>query len=533
MTDNPKQVSGEVPASMFDLSQPTMAAPPKQVNFPLPRELRDQIYGYLLHHEYTEHSKYPESSTQDAGLPSSYKFHTSILAVNTQICEEATEVLRSNNFVQVTINRNIEEEDLKALEVPIVCDLTYRDNQFDHLRIDYKLAIRSKCDQERKFVVVRLGLVKFCKFLQHCLLRYLPLGPVVLHGREFKENDERQGIRASHRSCQFKSSIIMHDRIGNPLSMDTKRYLLEPFQNLIIGGQSMEINKILPERELAAFKLYVAPPVMNSLPMMWRSFELALEMKAEADQHVLTGHFTEASRLYRHILSTVGEASHREACGTMVLYVLCALVFVDTCLCMALIDLTSSQPMDAGRWLRYSQSVLGREDGIAQALFPDLKIDSVQVEVVYGRDVAIHWLSMLYGAARTESSGFFAATDYFEHKKKVRDIMTFINHAEIADYLDHDVKYLISLIPKNDGTAVEQTFDKSKLSIFQLPPVIFNFPLPDGWSKPVGWFGFLDREMYEDMLSKGRHGLGFSPSNDMNKKLEGRNEMKVGAFHCM
>ncbi|KAI7504305.1 hypothetical protein KC367_g1137 [Hortaea werneckii] len=504
MTDNPKQVSGEVPASMSDLSQPTMAAPPKQVNFPLPCELRDKIYGYLLRHEYTEHSKYPESSTQDAGLPSSYKFHTSILAVNNQIGKEATEVLRSNDFVQVTTNWYV-VSDLKALEVPIVCNLASRNQHFDHLRIDYELHVHSPkmlSDQERKLVVVRFGLMKLCSLLQFHILGVPPFGPVLPFGTGPKENRPRQIFRNLDDHYKITSAITVHDRVEKPLSTTTKRHLLEPFHNLIIGGQSIYINTILPEHELAAFKLFVAPPVMNSLPMMWRSFELAFEMKAVADRHVLIGHSTQARRLYRDISYTMRDIPRRKGSGTMVLGVLCALVSIDISLCLALIDLTMSRPMDAVNSLLSSQKILRDIRDVCQARFP--KIDSVEVKAISARRMAIQWLFIIFAAVGTQSPGpLECITHFFEEKKNVRDVMTLNNHAEVADYFDHNVNYLRSLMTENDGTAAEQPFDRSKLSIFQLPPVIFNFPLPDGWSKPVGWFGFLDREMYEDMLSKG------------------------------
>ena len=444
MTDNSTHVcGGEAPASTSDSPQPAVARPPKRVNFPLPRELRDQIYGYLLHHDYTEHSTYPETGSQDAGLPSSYKFHTSILAVNTQIGEEAEEVLRSNDFVQVTTTCPF-VTDLKAYEVPIVCDLASRNHHFDHMRIDYKLHVHSpkiSNDRERKFVVVRFGLAKLCRIIQSHLLLRPSHAPIVLHGTTPIENCQRHEEHA-----KIRSSIFVHDRVGKQLSAEKKRDLLEPFHDLIIGGQSMEVNKILSEHELSTFKLFVAPPVMNSLPMIWRSFEIALEMKAVADRHVLSGHFTKASRLYRHILSAVGAAARRERSDKVVLYVLCALVFVDTCLCLALIDFTSSRPMDAKRWLRYSRSVLGRGGEIFHALFPDLKIDSVGVEVASGRNVAIQWLSMLCRAARSQASPFSAMARYrFLQKKNFRAIMASNNHQEVADYIDHDVSYLKSL----------------------------------------------------------------------------------------
>ncbi|KAI7546152.1 hypothetical protein KC331_g5796 [Hortaea werneckii] len=507
MTDNSTHLcGGEALASTSDSPQHAVATPPKRVNFPLPRELRDQIYGYLLHHEFTEHSTYPESDMQDAGLPSSYKFHTSILAVNTQIREEATEVFRSNDFVQVTTNWPVLKK-LKALKVPIVSDLSCRNHEFEHLRIEYKLHVHSSKIpnyRERKLVVVRFGLIKLCRFLQFELLGFPSFGPVVLYGTGPKESRQCQVIRKPDERYNITSAIIVHDRVGKPLSTTTKRRLLEPFHNLIIGGQSMEINMILPEHELATFKLFVAPPVTNSLPMMWRSFELALEMKAVADRHVLTGHSDQALWLYRHIVFAGRDIPRRKEGPTMVLDVLCALVSIDTALCLALICLTRSRPMDAEYWLQISQKFLkGIRDSV-QAFFPYFEMDSVESQMASGRYMAIQWLAMLCRNARNQLSALFKTTRKpCALKKDVRAIMVLNNHENVANYFEHDVNYLKTLILKNDGTAAEQAFDKNKLSLFQFPPLAFNFPLPEGWSKPVGWFGFLDREVYEDMLSKG------------------------------
>lgn len=446
MTDNSTHLcGGEAPASTSASPQSAVAKPPKRVNFPLPRELRDQIYGYLLHHEYTEHSKYPES--KDVELPSSYKFHTSILAVNTQIGEEATEVLRSNDFVRVTTNW-ADDKNLKALEVPFVCDLAHRNDHFDHLRIDYKLHIESltvQYDRELKFVVVSSSLTKLCRFLQFLLFRrHFPLVPVVLYEAESKEDRRRQIEIYPDEFSKFNSSIIVHDRIGKPLSEPAKRRLLEPFRDLIIGGQSMEINTILPEHELATFKLFVAPPVMNSLPMTWRYFELALEMKAVADRHALTGHSIQAWQLYRGISFALTAIPYRSGRGAIVLYGLCALVSIDISLCLALIQLTMSWSTQAEPSLGECRRIL-REDGeILQALFP--KLDSVEVKAITARHLAVQWLAMICQAAETRSFGPLAMIEHYsEQKKKVRDIMVLNNHEEVADYFDHDVNYLKSL----------------------------------------------------------------------------------------
>ena len=71
----------------------------KRPNFPLPRELRDQIYQYLLHSDYTRVErkwKDPNATgeTNDLFERKDYRFHTNILAVNHAIHDEAQDYLQ-------------------------------------------------------------------------------------------------------------------------------------------------------------------------------------------------------------------------------------------------------------------------------------------------------------------------------------------------------------------------------------------------------------------------------------------------------
>ncbi|GAB1735086.1 hypothetical protein NU219Hw_g154t1 [Hortaea werneckii] len=502
MTDNPTHICcGEAPASTSDSPQTAVATPPKRVNFPLPRELRDKIYGYLLHHEYTEHSKYPESRARGTGLPSSYKFHTSILAVDTEIGEEAREVLRSNDFVQVTINWDL-DEDLEALEIPVVCDLAHRKVHFDHLRIDYKLHVKSLNivrSQERKFVVVHFGLIKLLRILQSGLLGCPSIVPVVLYGTGSRDTRRYHVKKALDNYSEYNSSITVHDNVVKPLSMATKTRLLEPFHNLIIGGQSVKINVILPKHVLATFKLFVAPPVMNSLPMMWRLFELAQGTKAVADQHVLKGCNAKALRLYQNILFAHGDVLFRMERAKTVPGLLCVLVLVDTYLCHAATELSThaSWPGYAGRWLEYAKALLEGHTDCFQAFFPEIELSAA-------RTMAIQWLEMLVRLGTIQYSGLHATIrPLLEPMKDFRAIMALNNKEKVADYFDHDVNYLKTLVPEDDDTTPIPNIDENKISLFHLPPLVLDFALPGGWSKPTGWHGFLDTELYEVLLSSG------------------------------
>jgi hypothetical protein len=74
------------------------------LNFPLPRELRDHIYGYLLHSDYTRVVRERTTGPANGEGPFSrqaYKFHTNILAVNKVIHHETEEYLYKNNVFVV------------------------------------------------------------------------------------------------------------------------------------------------------------------------------------------------------------------------------------------------------------------------------------------------------------------------------------------------------------------------------------------------------------------------------------------------
>lgn len=88
----------------------------ERTNFPLPlpRELRDQIYGYLLESSYTKLPRtYKESQTGVREGRIGHKFHTNILAVNKEIHDEAEEYLYKNNvFVIASFDSwNLTSED--------------------------------------------------------------------------------------------------------------------------------------------------------------------------------------------------------------------------------------------------------------------------------------------------------------------------------------------------------------------------------------------------------------------------------------
>ena len=78
-----------------------------RANFPLPRELRDHIYSYLLE---AKHTRTKRANIGDRA----YQFHTNILGVNRQIHDEAEEYLYKQN-VFVVISHQFSDVNIRAL----------------------------------------------------------------------------------------------------------------------------------------------------------------------------------------------------------------------------------------------------------------------------------------------------------------------------------------------------------------------------------------------------------------------------------
>ena len=96
-----EQVTAALSAASFSGSPLTI--------FPLPRELRDKIYGYLLDGDYARLERpatrpdTPEEFQRYVETDNAYHFHTNIMAVNRTIHEETEELLyKRNAFIVIS-----------------------------------------------------------------------------------------------------------------------------------------------------------------------------------------------------------------------------------------------------------------------------------------------------------------------------------------------------------------------------------------------------------------------------------------------
>jgi hypothetical protein len=101
-------------------------------NFPIPPELRNHIYSYLLDAKYT---RVDRSRVGDRA----YKFHTQILGVNRQIHDEAEEYLYKKN-VFIVVSHQFSEDNFKTMISAAPCVAELHGVEFKHRLLDVHLS---------------------------------------------------------------------------------------------------------------------------------------------------------------------------------------------------------------------------------------------------------------------------------------------------------------------------------------------------------------------------------------------------------
>lgn len=99
---------------------------PLRPDFPLPTELKDMIYGYLLHHEHTKAAPYAAEdrsrTSRNLNTSHTFRYHPSILATNRRIKHGASKVLASNHLVVVSYECDGLDQAKHAHDLPIICE---------------------------------------------------------------------------------------------------------------------------------------------------------------------------------------------------------------------------------------------------------------------------------------------------------------------------------------------------------------------------------------------------------------------------
>jgi hypothetical protein len=299
-------------------------------NFPIPRELRDQIYSYLLHSDYTRVIRDRERTSDGGNGPfkrQAYKFHTNILAVNKAIDEESQEFLYKNN-VFVVASADWHQHGFMPGEslfsgnfwTPIVTETQAAKMRHHSLRLHLikgKNAEFDRLDESvgsripapiRSCVVMANDLHALCMTLRCHVLQYPgfailveddpvipPPGDIVVVGV-----DERDGKleKSSRLKIQFRITPFR----ARDANMQFKTFDL--LRQIVCAGLRVTVDGVLPEHidRAQRAKDAMGPVLISRQASHWDSFEILCKAKQLMDNNMCLGELQLAAKSYSFII---------------------------------------------------------------------------------------------------------------------------------------------------------------------------------------------------------------------------------------
>lgn len=322
---------GQQQESSKEQQQQQQKRAPRTTLLVLPREIRDQIYGCLLSHEYIRMPPYhtrpaaargrqSEANKRDMSAAHTYRFHVNILAVNKQIGKEASEeVYDRNNFVVVSWEWEGLGDLLNKFDVPIVTDnqnavARFAKSNMHALRLHLKHPRRRASIQS--LLMLHSDLAVLCR-----TIRYLNATQEASGLFSFKLKDEFQVkgepdhgfLPITHTFNKVFRTVIRFNRVkaDSAENLVTKKAkLLAPFAHLRIASQKLEIlgtddgdeGSILRET-VHDLDLLAAPVLIWLRLLAWDLLDTSLAFMAAANKLCREGEYTRAREHYQAICS--------------------------------------------------------------------------------------------------------------------------------------------------------------------------------------------------------------------------------------
>ena len=294
-------------------------------NFPIPRELRDQIYGYLLHSDYTRIAREHEKNPNGGDGPfkhQGYRFHTNVLAVNKAIHDETEEYLYKNNFFVVAsaewhLHGFLPGESLFSgnFWAPIVTEMHAARMRHHSLRLHITRGQNAEFDRLdratgsrmkvpiQSCVIMANDLHAMCMTLRCHALQYPGFAilveddPVIPSPNDIKVlgTDERDGKldRSTRLKIQFRDTPF---RIRDSI-MQSK--MIDSLRQIVCAGLRVTFDGVLPEHmdRAQTTKDAMGPVLISRQATYWDSLEILCKAKQLADNAMCLGelHFAERS----------------------------------------------------------------------------------------------------------------------------------------------------------------------------------------------------------------------------------------------
>lgn len=275
------------------------SAPAPRANFPLPRELRDQIYGYLLDGKYTRVERSHECDR-------AYEFQTNILAVNREIHEEAERYLYANNtFVIINVDYNYF---LDWLPFVASTDVYRRKKIFSAKYHSLKVSYREENDPSRAEVeaegdlrlILETDLRSYCSTLSaHAIDRSINTALTLRPNGMLVETSTPPNARRSKAACLYLTFN------GNPhckAPLKLQSALISHFHDVCGFDVRSNVRGCLRNNaEVNKIEKSMSTGLLCGTAVLWCYFQAYERLKDEADAFLAFHELGIASSLYCRI----------------------------------------------------------------------------------------------------------------------------------------------------------------------------------------------------------------------------------------
>ncbi|KAK4544794.1 hypothetical protein LTR36_004043 [Oleoguttula mirabilis] len=301
---------------------------PPRATFPVPIELRDHIYSFLLDHEKTRAQPYhtrpqnergtqSEVNLRDKSVAHTYRFHTNILAVNKTINEEAKQELhRSNVFVVVSWVWPNLGSILHAFDVPIVTERQAVIARFDHCAL--RLHLRDPTPKSRlggaakvqSLLMLHADVPILCKAIRYISATCPRPATVCFKVAEAPDHEQlmfgNNNARPARTMIKFSSGSAHADTVGK------QTQLLAPFEQMCMAGQKITVICASEDEEgrgtamqhaIRRVEVLAAPHFIWIKVVAWDMLDTALALMSTANSLVQAGDLERAGEHYARICS--------------------------------------------------------------------------------------------------------------------------------------------------------------------------------------------------------------------------------------
>ncbi|KAI7534669.1 hypothetical protein KC331_g12438 [Hortaea werneckii] len=504
---------------------------PRTTFLVLPRELRDQIYGYLLSDEYTKMPPYhtrpaaargrqSEANKRDMSAAHTYRFHVNILGVNKQLRKEATEELYGrNSFVVVSWKWEELGETLNAFDLPIITDnqtAVARFVKFKNHSLRLHLDYPGVHDPVESLLMLHSDLKVLCRAIRY--LGAFLWWPAHFIIKQSKSTGDCFGAYSNHNLPALRTKIEFNRVIAaSEAEVFTKKVkLLAPLVDLRIAGQKLKVlgsqngdAQIDFAKAVDDLTKLAAPSLAWVKIVAWDLLDILMALMTTANKLCRDGDYERASTHYWSAI--VGVPFSHFFCN------LPPIVAVSDAAPPVIMGLrVLSDAVAATGWLAlrrgdFSEARRAQDLGLDVADLISHFLHPEEVLMPTGEDESI-WVDQPPSWHFHPLCSFFTDNWPLAHYVGVFEDL----HQQFPDdaHIAHDLEAFVRLGERNQTIALEERPKLlEKFSACALPPQIFTFQIPERNARPTKVSGWHDQEQYgeavtcfKDNLTLGYHG---------------------------